>query len=164
MNRYSDEQLVQELERRQEEREQKRKEQEQEQEERALKLKKEFEELSNKHLVVLSKDTGDLVGFARNYNSTIDLIFEYLKKGIHSDDFDEEKFIESKELAKKENRYPWTQKRILIDNEDVFYDDACDMYTTEMQDNTMVLHKEFLLVFSEKFKEILDGKDWVLEQ
>jgi len=144
MDRYSDEQLTQELERR--------------------KLKRESEELSNKNLVVLSKDTGDLVGFARNYDSTIDLIFEYLKKGIHSDDFDEEIFEKSKELAKKENRYPWTQKRILIDNEDVFYDDACDMYTTEIQDDTMVLHKEFLLVFSEKFKEILDGKDWVLEQ
>jgi hypothetical protein len=151
--------LVQELERREKEREQRRKEQEEE----ALKLEREFEELSNKNVLVLSKDTGDLIGFARTYEGTLDLIFEYLKKGIDLYDFEEDKFIESKELAKKENRYPWTQKRILIDNEDVFYDDACDMYTTDMQDDTMVLHKEFLLVFSEKFKEILDGKDWIME-
>ena len=157
MNRYSDEQLVQELERRQEEREQKRKELE----EKALKLKREFEELSNKHLVVLSKDTGDLVGFARTYEGTIDLVLEYLKRYIQTVDFDEELFEKSKELAKEDNHYHYTHKNLVINNRELFLNEYCDTYETE--DNTMYLDHKFVLGFSEKFKEILDGKDWVLE-
>jgi len=156
MNRYSDEQLVQELERRQEEREQKRKEQE----ERALKLKKEFEELSNKDLVVLSKDTGDLVGFARTYEGTIDLALEYLLRYIQTVDFDEEIFEKSKELAKEDNHYHYTQKNLVIDNRELFFNEHCDTY--EIEDNTMHLDHKFVLGFSEEIRKILGEFEWML--